>query len=173
VEFTQHAADTDETWPPHIEPAAAVRLLAEQKALSVAAFYQNAFILGADTSVILNGVALGKPESTEDALRMLKLLAGREHQVMTGVAAVNARTGRTLSDTVVSDVWMRHCSDSELAAYARSGEPMDKAGAYGIQGLGAGLVTRIEGCYFNIVGLPISRVIDLLRETSLPLRKEQ
>jgi septum formation protein len=117
-------------------------------------------VLGADTTVTLDGQILGKPVDADDAKRMLGMLAGRTHRVITGVAVVSAQ--RTEVAAEVTAVRFREISAEEIAAYVASGEPMDKAGAYGIQGLAAKWIPRIEGCYFNVVGLPLALVSTML-----------
>jgi septum formation protein len=117
-------------------------------------------ILGADTTVTLDNHILGKPEDAEDAARMLRMLSGRSHHVITGVAVVTADGVEVAAE--VTAVRFLTMSDEEIAAYVASGEPMDKAGAYGIQGLAARWIPRVEGCYFNVVGLPLALVSTLL-----------
>jgi septum formation protein len=118
-------------------------------------------VIGADTVVHLDGAVLGKPVDAADAARMLRLLAGRTHQVYTGVSLV-CSDGRQLEDCAETQVRMRSLADAQLARYLASGEPADKAGAYGIQGCGALLIERIEGCYYNVVGLPLALLSTLL-----------
>jgi septum formation protein len=123
-------------------------------------------VLGADTTVTLDGLILGKPESPADAARMLRLLSGRTHRVITGVAVVTARSVQSAAE--VTTVTFLPLTEAEISAYVATGEPMDKAGAYAIQGQAARWIPRIEGCYFNVVGLPLSLVSTLLA-TSQPL----
>ena len=137
--------------------------LARDKALAVFARHPNATVLGADTVVVVDEHLLEKPVDATDAARMLRLLSGRTHEVITGVCLVAPGFERTQAET--TQVTFSELSDEEIADYVRSGEPMDKAGAYGIQGLASRWVTRIEGCYFNVVGLPIAKVYNLLRKT--------
>lgn len=120
----------------------------------------DTLVLGADTTVTLDGEILGKPADAEDAKRMLAALSGRTHRVITGVAVVSAQ--RTEVAAEITAVRFRALSAEEIAAYVATGEPMDKAGAYGIQGLAAKWVPRIEGCYFNVVGLPLALVATML-----------
>jgi septum formation protein len=120
-------------------------------------------VIGADTTVTLDDHILGKPEDAADAARMLRLLSGRTHRVITGVAVVTAASTQVAAE--VTTVTFLPLSDAEIAAYIATGEPMDKAGAYAIQGLAARWIPRIEGCYFNVVGLPISLVSTLLAST--------
>jgi septum formation protein len=119
-------------------------------------------IIAADTIVILKKKRLGKPESSESAIAMLKKLSGRCHTVMTGVAVVDALTRKKITKVVETKVWFKRLTDEEIADYARSGEPLDKAGGYGIQGKASVFVKRIEGDYFNIVGLPLHTLYDML-----------
>jgi septum formation protein len=122
-------------------------------------------VLGADTLVDLDGHAVAKPLDADDALRMLRLLAGRAHQVHTGVAV--CRADQTRSRVVSATVYMRRSSDAALAAYVAGGEPMDKAGAYAAQGDGAVLIDRVEGSFLTVIGLPLLAVRELLREAGL------
>jgi septum formation protein len=136
--------------------------LARDKALAVFARHSTEAVLGADTVVVVDQHLLEKPANANDAARMLRLLAGRTHQVITGVCLVAPEFERTEAET--TQVTFSELSDEEIAEYVRSGEPMDKAGAYGIQGLASRWVPRVEGCYFNVVGLPVARVYGLLRD---------
>jgi septum formation protein len=123
-------------------------------------------VLGADTTVTLDNQILGKPENATDAARMLRLLSGRTHNVLTGVAVVTATSTEVAAE--VTAVRFRALSDQEISAYIATGEPMDKAGAYAIQGRAARWIPRIEGCYFNVVGLPIALVSTLLESSQRP-----
>ncbi len=152
------------------EPAAAyVQRLAEEKAQAVWNAHESLatpedplVVLGADTCVVVDGHILGKPTDTADARRMLTLLSGRTHAVLTGIAVVTDK--KILRDLDITQVTFNCVTDSEIAQYIVSGEPLDKAGAYAIQGYAARWIPRIEGCYFNVVGLPIARTIALLAE---------
>lgn len=132
----------------------AVQALALAKARAVAGRVGLAVVLGADTAVVLAGEVFGKPESPEDARRMLRALRGREHEVITAVALVEAPSGREETAAVVSRVLMREYSEAEIEAYVASGEPFDKAGAYAVQAAAGALVAKVDGCYTNVVGLP-------------------
>lgn len=134
-------------------------------------------VLAADTAVILDRQVLGKPESPEEARRMLRQLSGRMHQVITGVTVLDKPAGcsgeaRIFQDYEVTKVYFRKLGAAEIAAYTQSPEPYDKAGAYGIQGLGALLAERIEGCYFNVVGLPLVKTMLLLRQSGIRILGE-
>jgi septum formation protein len=124
----------------------------------------DSWILGADTEVEIDGKVLGKPQSPEHAAEMLRLLSGREHQVITGMCLLCPATGMQRVETVNTTVRFARLTEEEIRAYVRSGEAMDKAGAYGIQGLAGKFVERIEGCFFNVMGLPVAALYRLLRE---------
>jgi septum formation protein len=143
-------------------PHDAVRRLALDKARAVAARLPAGVVLGADTIVVVDGTVLGKPADAADARRMLRRLRGREHQVITGIAVVDARTGRFETAAVVSRVRMADYDDAEIDAYVATGEPLDKAGAYAIQGRGGALVAGHEGSFSNVVGLPLEETARLL-----------
>ena len=136
--------------------------LALLKAVDVAQHFNEAIIIGADTLVSLEGKLLGKPTDDTDAFEMLTHLSGTHHEVVTGVALVDARTGREIVWAETTQVYFRELRDDEIATYIASGETSDKAGAYGIQGRGAAFVRRIEGCYFNVVGLPLASLVERL-----------
>jgi septum formation protein len=147
-----------EVHQPPETPVAYVERLARDKALSVTA----PLVLGADTTVVIDDRLLEKPADAADALAMLRRLQGRTHQVVTSVALVAG--GRVRQATDVTNVTFRPASDAMLTAYIATGEPMDKAGAYGIQGYGAALVERVEGDFFGVMGLPLRLVLQLLNE---------
>jgi len=119
-------------------------------------------VVGADTLVVLPDRVLGKPSSREEARAMLRALAGREHRVVTGVAAVDPASGKTAEGSEETRVFFRELDEATIEAYLATGEPSDKAGAYAVQGVGSLLVERIEGCYFNVVGLPLGRLAEVL-----------
>jgi septum formation protein len=161
--FDVETADIDETPQLAEDPLHYVRRLAEHKAAAVFARHANQsrlVVLGADTTVVCEGQILGKPVDEADAARMLRLLSGKTHQVMTGVALVTA-TAREVAVELTS-VEVSVLTESQIADYVATGEPMGKAGAYGIQGRAARFIPRIEGCYFNVVGLPLARVSAML-----------
>ncbi|MCC6792960.1 MAG: septum formation inhibitor Maf [Thermomicrobiales bacterium] len=160
--FTVVTSGVDEEVEDDSRPGEMVVHLAERKAQSVAGSLIGALVIGADTTVAIDGLVLNKPLDADDARRMLRLLRGRDHEVWTGVVVLDAATGRQEQRAVRSLVRMRAYSDDEIEAYVATGEPLDKAGAYAIQG-GAGVfVERIEGCYANVVGLPLCALSELL-----------
>ena len=160
--FRVVVADVDETPLPGEQPVPYTLRLAEAKARAVLAQHPNATVLGADTTVTVDNLLLGKPSSAADAHRMLHLLRGRTHHVTTGVAVVSATQSIVHAETTA--VWMNPVTDGELAAYIATGEPMDKAGAYAIQGAAMRWIPRIEGDYSNVVGLPVARVHAMLQQ---------
>ena len=163
--FDVAAADIDETPRPGERAHALVRRLAEAKARAVAARAgSDAIVLGADTEVVVDGEVFGKPADAADARRMLEKLSGRAHEVITGVALLRTRDGALREAIESTQVTFATITPQEIEAYVASGEPLGKAGAYAVQGLGGRFVTRIEGCYFNVVGLPLARVYALLRD---------
>lgn len=149
----------------HLPPPEQARTLALAKARDVAARHPGQVVLGADTIVVVEGRVLHKPAGAADAIRMLTALAGRDHQVITGVAVL--APGRELVAHEVTTVWFRPLSRQQIERYVQTGEPLDKAGAYAIQGRAAALVERIEGCYYNVVGLPLARTVRMLEELGL------
>lgn len=153
-------ADIDEAYVPGEEPRAHALRLAQQKAASIAARNPTAIVVGADTIVVVDGAVLGKPVSGADAGRMLRILSGRTHVVYTAVAVQRAEGAASAVDAV--NVTFRTLSDADIAAYIDTGEPMDKAGAYGIQGFGATIVDRIEGDFFAVMGLPLGQMVRLM-----------
>ena len=164
TDFEIHPALGEELAQPDLPPPELVQALALHKAQEVAqAFAQSGdVVIGADTIVVLDGQVLGKPHDEAHALAMLTALSGREHHVYTGVAVLE--DGRALVQVEDTAVWFRNASEGELRRYIATGEPMDKAGAYGIQGRGGLLVSRIQGDYTNVVGLPIVRLASMLAQ---------
>jgi septum formation protein len=155
-------AHIDETRRPNEAPADYVERLALEKAEAILALHPNATALGADTTVVLDGAILNKPVDRADAERMLRALSGRTHLVQTGVAVLTRDTRRSAVET--TSVVFDTISESDLAHYLATGDSLDKAGAYGIQGYAARWITRIEGDFFNVVGLPIATTIRLLAD---------
>jgi septum formation protein len=153
--FVVRPADVDEGPLEDEDPVEHVRRLAREKAMAVECA-EDETVLGADTVVVAGGAILGKPRDAEDAARMLRLLSGRDHQVLTGICLRTAQ--RQVVDIEATRVWFRPLDDRDISGYIASGEPMDKAGAYAIQGLASKFIPRIEGCYFNVVGLPVAQV---------------
>jgi len=162
IPFVVAPSDMPEVRQPNESPEQMVRRLAREKAVAVVKVYPGRIVLGADTDVVVDDNVLGKPRDADDAKAMLRLLSGRTHVVLTGVTLL----GSAVDDTRVEStaVTFANISDEEISAYVASGEPMDKAGAYAIQGMASRWIPRIEGCYFNVVGLPVPLVYRMLRE---------
>ena len=170
IQFSVIPSSFDENSVKLSSPEVTVRRLAESKARDIAGQYPDSWIIGADTIVCVNGNILGKPNSRADARKMLTLLSGKTHQVLTGYCICCHGSGRTFSDVVKTEVCFKKLTASEIDWYINSEEPFDKAGAYAIQGIGSFLVRRINGSYTNVVGLPVCEVMDfLIREKVIAL----
>jgi len=167
VEFSVRPADIDETPTAAEAPGDYVLRLAKEKALVVGKFAPGAIVLGSDTSVVIGGRILGKPATLEEAEATLHALSGRTHQVLTGVAVVV--DGYAEARLIITDVTFRVLRPDEISAYVRTGEPMDKAGSYGIQGLGGIFVESLQGSYSAVVGLPLWETADLLAQAGYPV----
>jgi len=170
VPFTVFSSDVDETIDTDAEPAEIVQILAARKADQVARQLTgtpDAVVLAADTVVVLQNQVLGKPKDRNHAFEMLQKLQNKWHEVMTGIVVVDIATGERLAHVEKTRVRVRPLTPGAIWNYIDSGEPLDKAGAYGIQGLGALLVEKIEGCYFNVVGLPIYSVSVMLSRVGI------
>lgn len=168
-EFTVHPVDADETLPAGMPVEMAAAYLADLKARTAAELFPEDIVIGCDTVVVLEDEIMGKPTDRADAFRMLRRLSGETHTVMTGVSLYCGK--QTTVFTVETDVTFYTLSDAEIEAYLDTGEPFDKAGAYGIQGKGALLVQRIEGDYFNVVGLPAAALSRNLRQFEKAVRQ--
>ena len=164
--FSVCPADIDETRAERLTMEARVAALSARKARAVSAEHAGAAVVGSDTVVVLDGVPLGKPADAADAKRMLSALSGRTHAVVTGVALA-LPDGRVLQDATVTRVRFAPLAEAEIDWYIASREPMDKAGAYGIQGLGARFIEGIEGDYYSVMGLPVRRLYEMLRESGI------
>jgi septum formation protein len=170
-EYKVIPANIPEERHPNEDPNTFVTRLAQEKAQAIfdqlarTSPIEKVLVLGADTIVVTPEKILGKPQDPEDAARMLRLLSGRTHQVITGVCFIAKQHTQVATETTV--VTMREITEAEIVAYVASGEPMDKAGAYAIQGYAARWIPRIEGCYFNVVGLPIARVAEMIESFQL------
>jgi len=161
ISFTVEPAHLHEEPKPNEPPLQYAQRLARDKALAIFAKHSDAIALGADTVVVVEEHLLEKPRDEADAARMLRLLSGRTHEVITGVCLVASHYEQTEAE--VTEVRFGALSDPEIADYIATREPMDKAGAYAIQGLASRWVERIDGCYFNVVGLPVPRVYRMLK----------
>ncbi len=174
IPFDAVPANVDEARRPSEAAEELVSRLAEAKARFAAARAGSsagpALVVGADTTVVVDGLVLGKPASAEDARGMLQRLSGRTHGVITGLAVIRLPDGAICTERETTLVTFGPLSEQKIEDYVASGEPLDKAGAYAIQGRGGRFVTRVEGCYFNVVGLPLARLYRILREFGWPGR---
>lgn len=164
LSFAVKPSNADETLSETV-PERVVKELAFRKATSIASQVDHALIIGADTLVVCDGEMLGKPRDEADAMKMLIRLQGSAHQVISGIALVEVIAGkisRTEVGSKKTDVWMLPLSVDQIQWYIQTGEPLDKAGAYGIQGIGASFIDKIEGCYFNVVGLSLSLLTQMM-----------
>jgi len=161
IPFTIRVADIDETMDESLPVAQAVAQLSRRKAAAITADSAD-IIIAADTVVVCDDAVLGKPKDEADAYRMLRMLSGRKHQVMTGLTVLQGE--KVISHTEITDIYFRELSDKEILSYIASGDPMDKAGAYGIQNGAALFVEKVCGDYFNVVGLPVCRLGLILKE---------
>ncbi len=163
LEFTVHTADIDEHMDPSLPPEQEVARVSAEKARAVAKnCAEEDIIISADTIVVIDGQILGKPKSEADAIRMLNLLSGRRHEVMTGLTVLSG--GQSQTRVVRTGIEFRRLTDREIDAYVATGEPMDKAGAYGIQGRASIFVSHLDGDYFCVMGLPVCTLTQMLRE---------
>lgn len=178
LSFEVQPSTIEEVMDPDLDPQQLVLNLAQQKTEDVFASVtrevvaERLLVLGADTIVVLDGKYLGKPNDRADAIDMLRRLSGRDHEVYTGVWLIVRESNGTVNATKScerSTVFFRRLEDREMEAYVDTGEPMDKAGAYALQGIGAALIEKIEGSHTNIVGLPIPNVVSLLRNCGYPI----
>jgi len=174
VEFETKPSEIDESSDLK-DPAEVVQFLAQAKAQEVARQLKGTtperrtIVLGADTIVVLGSEILGKPSSREDAYQMLMRMSGRNHRVFTGVALVDAQSDEVVVNHAVSKVFFRALDSAEVRSYARTEEPMDKAGAYALQGAASVFVDKIEGCYSNIIGLPMPLTVRMLRQAGVKI----
>ena len=170
LEFEIIPSQVEENIEDEIFSVELIENLAFEKAQDVAGKINfPSIVIGSDTVVVINNKILGKPKDKDDASNMLKMLSGNTHQVISAIAVIDTETGKALKDSVISDVTFKQLSDEEINAYIESGEPMDKAGAYAIQGLAGMFVKSINGCYSNIVGISVFRLAEMLKEFGVKL----
>ncbi|MFR8870046.1 Maf family protein [Paraclostridium sordellii] len=163
AKFDVLTSDVDERIFKFEEPTQLVLRLAFEKCMDIAINNPESLVIGADTIVVLDNEILGKPKNEDEAFDMLSKLSNREHQVITGMSIVNIENNKKIVDYTISNVKFKNLTDQDIRDYISTGECLDKAGSYGIQGYGALLVKEIQGDYFNIVGLPISKLSDILK----------
>lgn len=162
LKFTTVPSKIDENNFKDSNPVELVKTLAVEKAKSVSELVEDALIIAADTVVVYNDQVLGKPEDQADAEKMLKKLSAKQHQVITGIAVLNSQSKESYVDHNITDVKMTNISEQEISDYVETGEPLDKAGSYAIQGLGGLFVEEIRGSYYSVMGLPIHQLAKIL-----------
>jgi len=164
LKFSVDSGDYEEDMDLALKPHQLAKFLSSEKAETIAVRYTNALIIAADTFIVFKGRLLGKPHTEGEAGRMLTLLNGKAHSVITGFTIIDTKTGKKLSRSVETRVYFKKMTALEIEAYVKTGEPLDKAGAYAIQGLGAVIIKKIEGDYFNVMGLPLFHLTEALKK---------
>ena len=162
--FEVEPSDYEEDMPLRLEPHEFARKTSLEKAMVVASKHKNSIVIAADTIIVFGSQILGKPHTEKDAREMLEAISGKCHSVITGFSIIDTGKNKTLSNSVEKKVYTRELTLTEIDAYVKSGEPLDKAGAYAIQGLGAVFVEKIDGDYYNVVGFPLSALTETLKE---------
>ena len=173
VIYENHPSESDEELFTDRKPSEAAAQVAKNKAETVGQYYDDAIIIAADTVVVCQSRVFGKPADSAEARDILRMLSGTSHEVITALAVLDTASGIFYRDTETTRVFFRKLLEEEITAYIASGEPFDKAGAYGIQGLGGLLVEKIEGCYYNVVGLPLSKLYLILKPLNVDLLRSQ
>jgi len=169
LKFTVCSSNYEEDLELAKEPRALARYLSKMKAEEVAERHKDAIVIAADTFIVFKNKLLGKPSGPDDAQRMLKLLSGKAHSVITGFTVIDSKANKKVSRSIETKVYFKKLTLAEINAYVRSGEPLDKAGAYAIQGLGAVFIDKIEGDFFNVVGLPICALAESLKKFGIKI----
>ncbi|MBN1367680.1 MAG: septum formation inhibitor Maf [Dehalococcoidales bacterium] len=164
LKFEVEAGDIEEDLNVGLPPRELAEKLSLQKAQAAAEKYPDAIIIAADTIGVFEGKIIGKPHAATEAKKMLSMLSGKSHLVITGYTIIDTETRKTVTKSIETKVYFRKLTKAEIDAYVKTGEPLDKAGAYAIQGLGALIVEKIEGDYYNVIGLPLSSLTESLRE---------
>ncbi len=164
LDFSVSAGDYEEDLNLPLKPRELARFLSRKKAEAVTHRYSDALIIAADTFIVFQGSLLGKPRNSRDAKKMLQMLSGKRHSVITGFTIMDLLSRKTLSRSVETNVYFKKLTAKEITEYVRSGEPLDKAGAYAVQGLGAVFIKKIDGDYFNVMGLPLYALTESLKK---------
>jgi len=164
LKFKVELSNYEEDIPSGLEPHELAQKISLEKAKVVASKHQNVIVIAADTFIVFGGQILGKPHTEKEARKMLEAISGKSHSVITGFSIIDTSKNKTLSKSVETKIYLRKLTLAEIDAYVKSKEPLDKAGAYAIQGLGAVFVEKIEGDYFNVIGLPLSALTEALKE---------
>jgi len=169
LEFTVCKSNYDEDLTISKEPRALARFLSSKKAEDIVQIYSDAVIIAADTFIVYKNELFGKPSGPDDARRMLKRLSGKTHSVITGFTIIDSKNHKKVSRSIETTVYFKKLTKVEINAYVRSGEPLDKAGAYAIQGRGAVFIEKIEGDFFNVVGLPVCALAESLKKFGIQI----
>lgn len=169
LKFTTEPSQFEEEIKPGMKPEKLVKQLSLKKCQIVASRHTNAIVISADTLVVLEGKILGKPRTSENARRMLRSLSGKTHSVITGFTIIDAQSSQSVTRVIKTKVYLKRMEKKEIKAYVKTGEPLDKAGAYGIQELGGIFVEKIEGDYFNVVGLPLFALAEELEKFGIKI----
>ena len=164
LKFKVELSNYEEDIPSGLEPHELAQKISLEKAKVVASKHQNVIVIAADTFIVFGGQILGKPHTEKEARKMLEAISGKSHSVITGFSIIDTSKNKTLSKSVETKIYLRKLTLAEIDAYVKSKEPLDKAGAYAIQGLGAVFVEKIKGDYFNVIGLPLSALTEALKE---------
>ena len=162
--FEVEPSNYEEDMPLRLEPHEFARKISLEKARVVASKHKNSIVIAADTFIVFGGQILGKPHTEKDAREMLEAISGKYHSVITGFSIIDTGKNKTLSKSVETKVYIRNLTLAEIDAYVKTREPLDKAGAYAIQGLGSVFVEKIDGDYYNVVGFPLSALTEALKE---------
>ena len=169
LKFTVCSSNYEEDLALAKVPRDLARFLSRKKTEDVSRSHADALVIGADTFIVYKNKRLGKPSGTDDARRMLKMLSGKVHSVITGFTIIDSKSKKKISRSIETKVYFKKLTQFEINAYVRTGEPLDKAGAYAIQGLGAVFIEKIEGDFFNVVGLPICALAESLKEFGIKI----
>ena len=169
LKFRIDAGDYEEDLTLKLKPHDLAKHLSQEKARSVSQNHHDALIIAADTFIVFRDKLLGKPHTDKEAVRMLVMLNGKSHAVITGYTVLDTKTGKYISRSVETTVWFKKLSPAGIGAYVKTKEPLDKAGAYAIQGLGSLMVKKIQGDYFNVIGLPLASLADTLKKFGISL----
>lgn len=164
LKFRVEPSNYAEARKSHLRPDELARSISFEKAKIVASHHQNALVIAADTFIVFEGKILGKPDTETEARRMLETISGKSHSVITGFTIIDTENNKALSRSVETKVYMKKMTLGEIDVYVKSKEPLDKAGGYAIQGLGSVIVEKIEGDYFNVIGLPLNALAESLKE---------
>jgi septum formation protein len=163
LKFEVEPGDINEELQSDLPPQELAKKLSQEKALAVSKKYSDAIIIAADTIGVFEGKIVGKPRTSTEATKMLRMLNGKSHLVVTGFTIIDTKTGKTVSKSVETTVYFRKLTEAEIDAYVKTGEPLDKAGGYALQGLGALIVEKITGDFYNVIGLPLSALVESLK----------